>query len=180
MATDDKVSIIVTSTDTNGTVKQKSYTYISPDATNGQLKTFAQAANSLTKNTYNGSRKVTQVNLDTADPGGGKQDTTLTLDKTSCTLAEITAASDYMNAFTVTITTNSDGDFYIKQPLSNYLDGMPFTRIFTNGTSTQLVISKYINSTGPQNITAPQTITIYQAESATYKAASVDFTITTA
>lgn len=66
MATDDKVSVIVTSTDGSGTVKQKSFTYISPDATNAQLKTFAQAATALTNNRYDGSKKVTQVDLASA------------------------------------------------------------------------------------------------------------------
>ena len=94
MATDDKVSVILTSTNTSGAVKQKSFTYISPDATNSELKAFAQAANALTENTYNGSKKVTQVNLDTATD---KLTPTISLSKTSCSLSDLrdsgTAAS---------------------------------------------------------------------------------------
>ena len=175
MATDDKVSVILTSTNTSGAVKQKSFTYISPDATNGQLKAFAQAANSLTENTYNGSKKVTQVNLDTADPGQQKQETTITLSKTSCTIAELKNSGDTGSVF-AQITTNSDGALFVKQSAFTNSQSVASV-IYTTSNGTYVMFFSVADHTG-QVQTVPQTVTIYQAESNTYKAASVDFTIT--
>lgn len=171
MATDDKVSVILTSTDTSGAVKQKSYTYISPEATNGQLKTFAQAANALTKNTYNGSKKVTQVNLDTADPGQQKQDTTLTLSRTSCTIADISSATGGL--LLVVITTDSDGALYVKFDSSLALGNAACVSVFTENGNLYFAIRNIQGA-----LPVAQTLIIGQAESDTYKAAEVTFTIT--
>ena len=66
----DKTSLIVTSTDTNGKSFSKTYTSINPNASKGELRTFAQGLNSLTKNTYEGAAVVkrTEIPTDPTDP----------------------------------------------------------------------------------------------------------------
>lgn len=64
-----KTSLIITST--AGTKKlQKTLTDINSAATNDQLKSFAQALNNLTTNTYGETNRVDRTNCDTEDSGG--------------------------------------------------------------------------------------------------------------
>lgn len=175
MATDDKVSVILTSTNTSGAVKQKSFTYISPEATNGQLKAFAQAANALTENTYNGSKKVTQVNLDTADPGGGKQTPTLTLSENSCAFSDLKFSNEASVQFT--ITTDSDGAIYVKPSQTSNKPVLIGIAADLNTAGT-FYASLYKAQSGSIVLSEPQTITIGVAESNTYKAVEVTFTVT--
>lgn len=174
MATDDKVSVILTSTNSSGTVKQKSFTYISPEATNGQLKTFAQAANALTKNTYNGSKKVTQVDLDTADPGGGKQTPTLSLEQSSCSVSDISAKIGMGDVWTTVITTDSDGAFYVKLDSSIMYTNAAYVSVYQAAGQTTRFGIRAIQGALP----GAQTIIIGQAETDNFKAAEVTFTIT--
>jgi len=171
MATDEKVSIIVTSTDGSGTVKQKSFTYISPDATNAQLKTFAQAANALTDNVYNGSKKVTQVDLASATD---KQTPTFTLAKTTDTKANLLASVHSLNnqilLYPINYSYNGDG------VISSFCDNS----ILTAGSDTNgvFIAAPVPVSQLQSEITQDITITFTAAETNNFKAASATFTIT--
>ena len=170
MATDDKVSVILTSTDANGTAKQKSFTYISPNATNGQLKAFAQAANALTENTYNGSKKVTQVDLDNA--ASDKQTATITLTTASVSLADYKTALQSQDVYEIPFTYDGDATPYA----FTSGDARISCSVFNNsGNSTVHVTTpaQWINL-----IDQNTTITIRADETNTYKAAEATFTIT--
>lgn len=66
----DKTSLIITSTDTGGKTVNKTLTNINPGATKGELRKFAQGLNSLTTNTYEGAAIVqrTEIPTDANDP----------------------------------------------------------------------------------------------------------------
>lgn len=171
MATDDKVSVIVTSTDTSGAVKQKSFTYISPEATNSELKAFAQAANALTENTYNGSKKVTQVDLDTAT---GKQTPTFTLDKTTDTKANVCAGQNGFVCYTITYTYDGDGQIFVYTDENAGSLGVAQYRPMN-----QLnICSIFSPAQTASGITQNAVITFRTTETDTYKAAEATFTIT--
>ena len=63
-----KTSLIISSTDsTTGKKLQKTLTDINSAATNDELKTFAQAVNAVTTNTYGESNRVDRINVDTEE-----------------------------------------------------------------------------------------------------------------
>ena len=114
-----KTSVILTARDESGKDLQKSLTDINPDATNAQLMTFAQKLNSMTKNTYISTTRVDKINCDT-EPGDTRPTPTLTLDKTSDTVTNITnaMASSAANvyAYTISGTYTGDGDLFVVLP----------------------------------------------------------------
>lgn len=67
-----KTSLIISSTDSStGKKLQKTLTDINSSATNAQLKSFAQALNNLTTNTYSESNRVDRINCDTEESASG-------------------------------------------------------------------------------------------------------------
>ncbi len=63
-----KTSLIISNTDsTTGKKLQKTLTDINSAATNDELKTFAQAVNAVTTNTYGESNRVDRINVDTEE-----------------------------------------------------------------------------------------------------------------
>lgn len=55
-----KVSIQITSIDTNAKKTTDKISYVNPEATNEKLVEFAQALEALTTNTYAGTTKITE------------------------------------------------------------------------------------------------------------------------
>ena len=84
--------------------------YISPNATNTEIKTFAQMLNGITNNVYDNTDKVTTVNCDTED------------DKPTPTLKLMTGNTGGTEATTITgdgetnynISYNGDGEIYVR------------------------------------------------------------------
>ena len=172
--------VIITSTNTNGQTFQKTLTDINPDAGNTELKTFAQMLYAMTDNTYGKTDRVIKINCDTESGGGGKQTPTLTLSNTSCTVSQLkdsgVAAGDQYLAGAI-ITTNSDGALFVKQANLPAFQAVA-TSIITRPDDVKVFSAYSVKDTNGQTQAVPQTVTIYQAESDTYKAAEVTFTIT--
>ncbi|MBR6888763.1 MAG: hypothetical protein IKN16_10005, partial [Selenomonadaceae bacterium] len=81
-----KTSAIVTYTDNDGKTCQKALSDINPDASNAEIKTFAQKLLGLTDNTYVSTDRVDKVNCDTeADT---RLTPTLTISPSSATVAQ--------------------------------------------------------------------------------------------
>lgn len=55
-----KVSIQVTTQDTNGKKQSDKIAYVNPEATDEQLTTFAEKLTELTSSTYIGTTKITE------------------------------------------------------------------------------------------------------------------------
>lgn len=58
-----KVSITITATDTNSSKISTNVSDINPEATNQELKTFAQMLNGLTTNSYVETTKITKETI---------------------------------------------------------------------------------------------------------------------
>ena len=58
-----KVSITITATDTNSSKISTNISDINPEATNQELKTFAQMLNGLTTNSYVETTKITKETI---------------------------------------------------------------------------------------------------------------------
>lgn len=54
------ISMVIQSTDTSDKKQTNTVTYINPEATNSQIRTFAQKIIALTTDTYTGVTKVTK------------------------------------------------------------------------------------------------------------------------
>lgn len=153
---------------------------VNPAATSSQLVQMGHLLNNLTQNTYGKTDRINTINCDT-EGGGGKLTPTISLSKTSCTLADLrdsgTAATAQYEAMTV-ITTDSDGEVFVKDnnlPAYQAVAAVLFTR--PNDGAKILNVYCVKNYEGQTQAVA-QTVTIYQAESDTYTAAEVTFTIT--
>lgn len=168
-----KTDVKLYSTDTYGKVTTATITDVNPDATSSQLVQMGRLFNNLTQNTYTKTDRINTINCDT-EGGGAKQDTTLTLAQSSISLNDL-QTSNTVNGGEIAITTNSDGVLYIQQLEAD--KGYALAAIqFING-NPWLKLNKLTNVQG-QVQTQPQTITIYQAESETHKAATASITIT--
>lgn len=195
-----KTSVILTARDESGKDLQKSLTDINPDATNAQLMTFAQKLNSMTKNTYISTTRVDKINCDT-EPGDTRPTPTLTLDKTSDTVTNITDAMDDGStngyAYTISGTYTGDGDLFVVLPrltsiiqfddmLPSYvqLDGVvPFAGftcyIKLNAQDRFTFRISGGNAEGPQRVFAGLVYKIGALETDNYKAPEmVTFTVT--
>lgn len=64
----DKTSLIIESTDQSGKKLSRSVTDIKPDATNEQLRTFAQRFNALSTNTFEDAIRVQRRSVGTEKP----------------------------------------------------------------------------------------------------------------
>lgn len=58
-----KVSITITATDTNSSKISTNISDINPEATNQEIKTFAQMLNGLTTNSYVETTKITKETI---------------------------------------------------------------------------------------------------------------------
>lgn len=58
-----KVSITITATDTNSSKISTNISDVNPEATNQELKTFAQMLNGLTTNSYVETTKITKETI---------------------------------------------------------------------------------------------------------------------
>lgn len=57
------ISLVISSTDNLAKKQTNTVTYINPEATNEQIRTFAQKIISLTTDTYQGVTKVTKESV---------------------------------------------------------------------------------------------------------------------
>lgn len=114
-----KTSAIITYTDANGKAMQKTLTDINPEATNTEIKTFAQKMVGMTDNVYVQTDRVDKVNCD-SEAGGGRQTPTLTVADTNWNYQRNDGNGTNSSAFTY----SGDGTLYITQPVctsnSNY------------------------------------------------------------
>ena len=163
--------LIISTTTPDGLDASKTISNINPEASNEKLAALGQKLTAFTDNAYDRTDRVIKINCDTEGGGGAKQTPTLTLSKTSCTTAEISSAA--AGLFLVTITTDSDGALYVKFDSSLALGDAACVSVLTENGNTYFLI-RHIQDSLP----AAQTIIIGQAESETYKAAEVTFTIT--
>ena len=165
--------IKVTSTSPNASTSTKTITYTNPEATNEQLKQLGQKLNAFTDNTYGKTDRVITINCDTESGDDGKQTPTLSLAQSSCSVADISAkiGSDWSTI----ITTDSDGAFYVKfdSSLVAYTNAAWVSVCQNSGQPVVFSIRAIQNA-----LPGAQTIIIGQAETDTYKAAEVTFTIT--
>ena len=91
-----KTSAIITYTDANGKAMQKTLTDINPEATNTEIKTFAQKMVGMTDNVYVQTDRVDKINCDTeASPVDTRPTPTLTVSNAnfSCALNSIANTS---------------------------------------------------------------------------------------
>ena len=149
---------------------------INPAATNAQLATFATKLNALTTNTYQKTDRVTTVNVDTEPGGGTKQTPTLTLSRSSRTLAD--AVSDIGADGTcnlANVTTNSDGHLYARNPTIGAMANQfaPYIAL-KEGLNTFRVT----NMSNATSISTTQTLIVGVTETDTYTGKEVEFTIT--
>ena len=160
-------------TTTDGLDASKTISNVNPDATNAQLAQFGQKVTTLTDNTYGKTDRVITINCDT-ESGGGKQTPTLTLTQSSCTFAQLNTSNSA--PVEIQLTTDSDGDIYIKY---NGASGMAPIAISPTATQGTYYVSFYKATYSSNDLTAkPQTITFGVMETNTYKAAEVTFSIT--
>ena len=133
--------------------------YISPNATNTEIKTFAQMLNGITNNVYDNTDKVTTVNCDTED------------DKTSPTLklmrADDTDVSDTLTAGGTNYYLYYDGNGEV------YYNFKPYRNSFTVEGSTG-------GGTQTRKFQFPMTgtFTLVSTETATNKSRTKTYTIT--
>ena len=154
--------LILYATTPDNLVTTKTIEGINPDATNGQLKAFAQAANALTENTYNGSKKVTQVDLDSASQD--KQTPTLTLSPNTLSLANIQASRR-----NVTVSYDGDGQYgFIFNTIQREVN---ITNVYENGS-----MEFFISATN--GVTSGFEVKVITTETNTYTAAEATLTIT--
>lgn len=165
--------IKVTSTSPYASTSTKTITYTNPEASNEQLAALGQKLNALTDNSYVKTDRVITINCDT-ESGGGKQTPTLSLEQSSCSVADINSKIGMGDVWSTVITTNSDGAFYVKLDSSIEYSNAAYVSVYqAAGPVTRFGI-RAIQGALP----GAQTIIIGQAETDTYKAAEVTFTIT--
>ena len=157
-----EVSAILYSTK-NDKKQAKSITNISPTATPAQIKAFTQAANALTTRSYVETVRVEKLVCDTEPEPSTKPTPTLTLESSSATKAEISAAMAgseglYENSITY------DGDGVLSVATSDADIVATVDQDFL-----------YVAFIGEG---ATGTVTLYASEGAQYAATSVTFTIT--
>lgn len=172
--TEEKVSLIITSTAPGGTVKQKSFTDISPEASYEQLLAFSRAVNNLTDNTYGRTDKVTKVNVDNSS-GGGKQTPTFTVSPSTISLADFT--TNYLR----TLTLSYDGDatrFWVNISGTGTQAGLLTAQGVWNNNGTLMSVLR-ASDPGPDfNPTADLVVTYRTEETDNFKAAQATCTIT--
>lgn len=164
-----KTSAIVTYTDNDGKTCQKALSDINPEASNAEIKTFAQKLLGLTDNTYVSTDRVDKVNCDTT-PGDGKLTPNFSLSATS---GNISSSSPN---FSAVVTYDGDGTICFGnftangEPIgdkallcgyrkdgSNNTVRIEFAGNYSSGTYT---VDVFFTETATYKATAPVTITI--------------------
>ena len=167
-----KENIIITS-NYDGVIAQKTIPNINPTVLNAQLAQFGEMIADLTTGQYVKTDRVTKINCDTEPGGGSKPEPTLTLSTTTATRSQI------VEGVTVVISTNSSGLFYVKaDPTKNNIvaygtNGM-LTYYFCIQNDEKQIRFKSVDPT----TLAAQTVYIGVAETDTFAAKEVAFTIT--
>ena len=163
-------SAIVTTRDSEGNTKQKSFTDINPDATSTQIKNFTQAMIGLTNNTYLATTRVDKINCDTEDSGDSRPTATLTVTPLVTTK---TGLNNFINMVRVAnISYDGDGDIYVVPQVNTFAYALQ-----ARYDKTGIMAGGNADSTGNQTI--DYTWLICATETENYKAPEpVEFTIT--
>ena len=142
--------------------------YVNPNSTDQQLKTAAQALNSLTVNTYDQSDKIETTNLDNAV---AKLTPSMTIDSADLPITRTAALAgkyvrvNYVGNGTLSIVNNDNTTWA--------------TTFRTNPTSGDLYLYMgIINAATETNATAPHDIVVRSDETDDYYAGELTFTIT--
>ena len=158
--------IIVTSSDSNNSITQKTIPNINPDASSTALKTFGQKLTALTDNTYVKTDRIDKTNCDTAveklTPNVALDPSADALTRSAC----LAGANPLIN-----ITT--DGEVMI---VNNDNTTWCTTLRLGSDTGRYRLYVGIVNSATEANATAPHDIVIRTTETDTYKAG--EFTIT--
>ena len=162
--------LIFSATTPDGLDASKTISNFNPDASNAQLAQLGQKLIAFTDNTYGKTDRVIKYNCDT-ESGGSKLTPNLSLSTTSASIANLTTSAN--GSVPYTITTDSDGALSVG--FEDVADAAVVTITYANGNH---YLGVFKRTTAASDSIVPQTVTIYQAETNTYKAASVTFTIT--
>lgn len=178
----DKTSLIIKSIDQNNKATSRSVTDVSKTATNQQLKSFAQALNATSDNTYQGSSRVQTTDLDSSSDKPSRE---IALwrspDGTEAYETIQPALSNANKGNWLEVRYNGDDPCYI-----NYGDNGALIKAETYGGATVEGSGQYsglawvLDSTQPFDNTAQGSTTfkVYVNESADYAAAELVITIT--
>lgn len=162
-----KTSAIVTYTDNDGKTCQKALSDINPEASNAEIKTFAQKLLGLTDNTYVSTDRVDKVNCDTeADT---RLTPTLTISPSSATVAQ---AQSFDSGDQILVTYDGDGELYIAN-FSAFPGKKQFFMLYDK--------RLYVRGSGGSasgGETNPCVITIAATGTQNYKPATTTFTVT--
>lgn len=159
-----KTSAIVTYTDNAGKTCQKALSDINPDASNAEIKTFAEKLIGLTDNTYVTTDRVDKVNCDTeADT---RQTPTLTISPNS---APVSTANNFDSSDEIIVTYDGDGELYIAN-FSDYPGDKQFFMLYNK--------RLYVRGAGTSGQTNPCVVTIAATGTKNYKPATTTFTVT--
>lgn len=168
-----KTSAIVTYTDQDGKTCQKALSDINPEASNAEIKTFAQKLLGLTDNTYVSTDRVDKVNCDT-EASDGKLTPNFSLSATSGNL------SSSSPNFSSVVTYDGDGTICF----GNFtVNGAPLgARSLLCGcisVGDDKVIAIVFSGSFGNTYSGTYTVDVFFTETATYKAtAPVTITIT--
>ena len=162
-----KTSAIITYTDANGKAMQKTLTDINPEATNTEIKTFAQKMVGMTDNVYVQTDRVDKINCDSEASPSTKQTPTLTVSSSALSCAGA-AGTNFTYSY------DGDGQLFTSVPVctndQNYADGLPTFSFDTSQPNTASVTTKGYQSgktfqflfgaTETDNYKAPEPITM--------------------
>ena len=170
----DRVDVKLKAKDQNNETTTTTISYVNPEASNSDMKQFAQKLNALTRNTYSESDKIETTNLDLA-PDSGQQTPIFELSVTSKPLDDV--KSNYTSAIScasvANVTYNGDGIpyAYVTNPTASneqYM-GVAITR---EGSVWNLAVF------GSVNHLIAKIIHVRVDATENYKAAEAIFTIT--
>ena len=168
-------SAIITMVDDSMNHVQKTLTDLNPEATNAQIKTFAQKLTAITGNTYESTYRINRINCDT-EADSSKTAATITItaelngvtsDVTNGTLAGSGFNSMSMDGgVTVTVTASSGARVFISDNISS---GRGAFGINNGGVYWGGLVGSVPGAT---------VLTFYAPETDTYTAATATLTIT--
>lgn len=158
--------LIVTSSDSNNQLVQKTINNINPDADNSALKSFGQKVTALTDNTLSKIERIDKTDITTE-----KLTPSLTLNEE---LPDGMTRSWMLQGRAIKMAYTGDGELMIV----NNDESSWATTFRTSPTAGLNLYVGIINSQTETNATAPHDIVIRSVETDTYKAGEWKFTIT--
>ena len=159
--------IIVTSSDSNNSITQKTIPNINPDASSTALKTFGQKLTALTDNTYVKTDRIDKTNCDSAV---AKLTPSLII---TDDIPDGLVRSWCLEGRAIKVSYTGDGELYI---VNN--DNTTWATTFRTGATGQLnLYIGVINSQTADNATAPHDIVVRSVETDTYAAGEWTFQI---